>query len=67
MRIEVLGEDSISAWRAPTRKYRLFAALSRIVDTDRVTRARLVLRRATPSTSPASDAVSCTVSVDVEE
>jgi hypothetical protein len=47
MRIEVFGEDTISAQARTYAEYRLFAALSRVVDINRVQRARLTLKRTT--------------------
>ena len=64
MRIEVLGEGTISAQARTYAEYRLFAALSQIVDTNRVKHARLVLQRTKPSRT--GDSVSCTVTVDIE-
>ena len=64
MRIEVLGEGTISAQARTYAEYRLFAALSQLVDTDRVKRARLVLRRMKPCRT--CDSVSCRVTVDIE-
>jgi hypothetical protein len=64
MRIEVLGDDSIS-WQARTyAEYRLFAALSQVVDTNRVRDARLILRR-TKDTA-VCEGVACTVLVNVD-
>ena len=64
MRIEVLGEETISAQARTYAEYRLFAALSQIVDTNRVKHARLVLQRTKPSRT--CDSVSCTVTVEIE-
>lgn len=64
MRIEVLGEHSISAQTRSYAEYRLFAVLSGVVDTGRVRRARLVLRRR--KHRPASASVSCTVTVEID-
>ena len=64
MRIEVLGEDSISRQARTYAEYRLFAALSEVVDTGRVRHARLVLRRT--KDTRAGEGVSCTVLVDSE-
>jgi RNA polymerase sigma factor (sigma-70 family) len=44
MRIEVLGEHSISQQPRSYAEYRLFAVLSQVVDTGRVRHARLALR-----------------------
>ena len=64
MRIEVLGEDTISPQARTYGEYRLFAALSQVVDTNRVSHARLTLRRVRPDR--AWDSVSCTVTVELE-
>lgn len=64
MRIEVLGQDGISAQARTYAEYRLFAGLSRVVDTSRVRHARLVLRRR--KDEGAGEGVSCTVSVDID-
>jgi ribosome-associated translation inhibitor RaiA len=64
MHIEVLGDETISRQARTYAEYRLFAALSHAVDTDRVRQARLILSRtADPGVC---DAVSCTVIVDAE-
>ena len=63
MRIEVLGDDAISAQARTYAEYRLFAALSQVVDTHRVTHARVVLEGAGPAAGGAG--VSCTVSVGI--
>jgi ribosome-associated translation inhibitor RaiA len=64
MRIEVLGHDTISAQARTYAEYRLFAELSRVVDTNRIRQARLVLRRR--KDDPDDESVSCTVTVDIE-
>lgn len=64
MRIEILGEDTISTQARTYADYCLFAALSQTVDTNRVKRARLILQRTKPGR--ARDGVSCTVTVDIE-
>ena len=46
MRIEVVGDDSISRQACTYAEYRLFAALSQVLDTSRVRTASLGLRRA---------------------
>jgi ribosome-associated translation inhibitor RaiA len=65
MHIEVLGDDSISQQARTYAEYRVFAALSRLVDTDRVRCARLILRRTT--STRACDGVLCTVTVDIKD
>jgi hypothetical protein len=64
MRIEVVGHDSISLQARIYAEYRLFAELSRVVDTNRVRHARLVLQRTKDGRM--RDSVSCTVTVDIE-
>ena len=63
MRIEIIGDDSISRQARIYAEYRLFAALSQIVDTRQVRTASLVLRRG-KSRRPC-DGVSCTVIVEL--
>lgn len=65
MRIEILGEETISAQARTYAEYRLFAALSQVVDTDRVRHARLTLKRT--KHKRAGESVSCTVAVDIED
>jgi ribosome-associated translation inhibitor RaiA len=64
MRIEVLGEETISAQARTYAEYRLFAALSQMVDTGRVKHARLVLQRT--KSGRTCDRVSCSVTVEIE-
>lgn len=64
MRIDVIGYDTMSAQARTYAEYRLFAELSRVVDTNRVRRARLVLRRRRDD--QADESVSCTVTVEFE-
>jgi hypothetical protein len=61
MRIDVVGDDSISRQASTYAEYRLFGALSAVVDIGRVRSASLVLRRAKPDAS--GDTVQCTVTV----
>jgi len=63
MRIEVIGDDSISSQACTYAEYRLFAALSQVVDTSRVRSASLGLRRA--KSRPHCDRVVCTVRVEL--
>lgn len=63
MRIQVIGDDSISRLARAYAEYRLFAALSQVLDIDRVRHARLVLRRA-PRRRHAT-AVACDVTIEV--
>ena len=64
MRIEVVGHDTISSQARTYAEYRLFAELSRVVDTSRVRHAGLVLQRAKDARTRGG--VSCTVTVDIE-
>jgi ribosome-associated translation inhibitor RaiA len=64
MQIDVLGEHSISPQARSYAEYRLFAALSQVVDTGRVRRARLALRRSKHEAD--SESVSCTVTVELD-
>jgi len=63
MRIEVVGDDSISRQACTYAEYRLFAALSQVLDTSRVRTASLGLRRA--KSRPRCDRVVCTVRVEL--
>lgn len=63
MRIEISGDNSISRQALTYAEYRLFAALSRVLDTGRVRKASLVLRRATSRRH--CDGVVCTVTVEL--
>jgi ribosome-associated translation inhibitor RaiA len=65
MRIDVLGDDSISLQARTYAEYRLFAALSAVIDTGRVTNASVVLRGTRPSRQ--SERVICTVTVELKE
>lgn len=64
MRIEVLGEHSISQQARSYAEYRLFGVLSQVVDTGRVRHARLVLRRIKHGRD--SESISCTVTVAMD-
>lgn len=64
MRIDVIGDDSISLQARTYAEYRLFAALSGIVDGSRVRSTSLVLRRS--RTTRHCDAVLCTVTIEFE-
>lgn len=63
MRIEIVGDDSISPQARTYAEYRLFAALSQIVGAHQVTSAALVLRRA--NSTRHRDSVVCTVTVEL--
>jgi hypothetical protein len=62
MRIEIIGDESISRQACTYAEYRLFAALSQVLDTNRVRNASLVLRRA--KSRRHCDGVVCTVAVE---
>lgn len=64
MRIDIVGDDSISRQARAYAEYRLFAALSQVFDTSRVRRASLVLRRA--KSRRHGDGVVCTVIVELK-
>jgi ribosome-associated translation inhibitor RaiA len=63
MRIEITGDDSISRQARTYAEYRLFAALSEVVDTRRVRSASLALRSARSNRH--CDAVLCTVTIEL--
>jgi hypothetical protein len=64
MRITVMGGDSISPQARAYGEYRLFAALSQVLDTGRVQNASLVLGRA--KSRRHCDGVVCTMTVEFE-
>jgi ribosome-associated translation inhibitor RaiA len=65
MRINITGDDSISDQARTYAEYRLFAALSRVLDTSRVRDASLVMRRA--NSTRHCDGVVCTVTVVMDD
>jgi ribosome-associated translation inhibitor RaiA len=65
MRIEIIGDDSISRQARTYAEYRLFAALSQVVDTRRVRSASLVLRQV--KSRRAGGRVSCTVTIELND
>ena len=65
MRIEIVGDDSISRQARTYAEYRLFAAVSQTMDTSRVRTAALVLRRATSGRY--GDRVVCTVTIGMDD
>jgi hypothetical protein len=65
MRIEIIGDDSISRQARTYAEYRLFAALSQTVDTRRVRSASLVLRSAKSRRHGAG--VFCTVTIELDD
>ena len=64
MRIQVIGDESINEQARTYAEYRLFAALTQVVDTSRVQLASLRLRRVT--TRRPGHTVICTVVIDLE-
>ena len=65
MRIEIIGDESISPQPRIYAEYRLFAALSQVVDTSRVSAPSPGLRRAKPSGY--CGGVVCTVSGELKD
>jgi ribosome-associated translation inhibitor RaiA len=61
MRIDVLGDDTISPQARTYAEYRVFAALTQLADAEQVRGARVVLRRT--NRSRASDDVMCIVTI----
>lgn len=64
MRIKIVGDDSISRQACTYAEYRLFAAVSQVLDTGRVRNATLALRRATSKRR--CDGVACTVEIELD-
>ena len=64
MRIDVIGDESISRQARTYAEYRLFAALSEVLDTSRVRSASLVLRRI--KSGRHCDGVLCTLTVELD-
>jgi ribosome-associated translation inhibitor RaiA len=64
MRIEIIGDDSISRQARTYAEYRLFAALSQAVDTRLVRSASLELCRGTSKRH--GDAVFCRVTIELK-
>jgi ribosome-associated translation inhibitor RaiA len=61
MRIEIIGHETISSQARTYAEYRLFAELSRVVDTNLVRHVRVELQRPRDD----RDSVSCAVTVDI--
>jgi hypothetical protein len=61
MRIEVVGEGTISQQARTYAEYRVFAALTRFSDADRVERVRILLRPVKLGSE--CDGIACTVTV----
>lgn len=64
MRIEVVGEGTISQQARTYAEYRVFAALTQFSDVDKVRRVRVWLRPA--NLGRGCEGVACTVTVAVE-
>lgn len=64
MRIEVIGQDSISHQARTYAEYRVFAALTQSTDTKKVRRVRVQLRPLVPGRG--SSGIACTVMVEWE-
>jgi hypothetical protein len=62
--VEVLGEDAIGSQARAYAEYRVFAALTQITESQKVRRARVVLRSVDGGGS--CDRVSCTVTVALD-
>jgi ribosome-associated translation inhibitor RaiA len=65
MRIQVLGDDTISQQARTYAEYRLFAALTQLVDAGKVRDARVLLRRANRRGD--GESVTCMVTVTVAD
>jgi ribosome-associated translation inhibitor RaiA len=65
MRIKIIGDESISRQACTYAEYRLFAALSQVLDTNQVRNASLVLRRA--KSRRRSEGVVCTLTVELND
>jgi ribosome-associated translation inhibitor RaiA len=63
MRIDVLGDDTISQQARTYAEYRVFAVLTQLAGADHVQDARVVLRRANGSGD--RESVTCLVTVNV--
>ena len=61
MRIEVIGEGTISQQARTYAEYRVFAALTQFSDADKVERVRVLLRPVKPGSG--CDGIVCTVTV----
>lgn len=64
MRIDVLGDESISRQARTYAEYRLFAALPAVVDPDRVRGSQVVLRQSGADRRCAR--VSCAVTIELD-
>lgn len=64
MQIEVVAEDAIGPQARVYAEYRLFATLSRIVDTGMVRHAQIVLRQV--GRDSGGESILCSITVDTE-
>lgn len=64
MRIEVVGADTISQQARTYAEYRVFAALTRVADAERVQKARVVLRPV--DRGRGCDSIACSVTVALQ-
>ena len=65
MHIEIVGDESFDQQARVYAEYRLFDALSHVIDADQVRHARLVLRR--PRHKRNGDGVSCEVILEIRD
>ena len=65
MRIEVVGADTISQQARTYAEYRVFAALTQVVNGEKVRRVRVALRPL--DRGRGCDGIACTVTVSLEE
>jgi ribosome-associated translation inhibitor RaiA len=65
MHIEIVGDESFDQQARAYAEYRLFDALSHVIDADQVRHARLVLRR--PTHKRNGDGVSCEVILEIRD
>jgi len=65
MHIEIVGDESFDQQARVYAEYRLFDALSHVIDADQVRHARLVLRR--PTHKRNGDGVSCEVILEIRD
>jgi ribosome-associated translation inhibitor RaiA len=64
MRIEIIGDGTISQQARTYAEYRVFAALTQFPETDKVQRVRVVLRPV--KTGSDCESIACTVTVALE-
>jgi ribosome-associated translation inhibitor RaiA len=64
MRIEVVGEDTISQQARTYAEYRVFAALAQFAEVDKIRRVRVLLRPL--KLASGCEGIACTVTVALE-